>query len=101
VRERVAILHAQEKLAALGDRLPFPHQSAIAGAAPLRELRPRAGRAPWRAIYARVGARFIVLAVGPEALVDRRGFDRAIDAAQRRLAGLQERGGGESQSRRR
>lgn len=84
-RERIALLHAQEKLVALGDGLPYPHQSAVMGSSPLRELRPRAGRSPWRGLYARIGDRFIVLAVCPEAHVDRRGFDRAVRQAGRRL----------------
>jgi len=37
--ERVASVHAVEKLEALGPDLPFPHQSHIEG--PIRELRPR------------------------------------------------------------
>lgn len=85
-----AIQHAREKLVALGDRLPFPHQSAIRQGAPLRELRPRAGRCPWRALYARVDAGFVILAVVPEAQVDPRAFDRGVEAARRRLKALLE-----------
>lgn len=44
--EKLAMDHAIEKLEALGDRLPFPHTSAVKGADRLRELRPRAGRSP-------------------------------------------------------
>lgn len=40
VAERAAMRAAFEKLVALGDKLPFPHQSSIRGAKNLRELRP-------------------------------------------------------------
>jgi hypothetical protein len=88
--DRVAVLHAAEKLAALGPSLPHPHQSDVRGADGLRELRPRAGRSRFRPLYGRVGDAFVILAVGPEALVDRRGFDRTVRAATRRLAEVEE-----------
>ena len=81
--ERVAVVHAVEKLEALGPDLPFPHQSHIEG--PIRELRPRAGRSPWRAFYGRIGDSFVIAAIGPEAQVNRRGFARAVEAAAVRL----------------
>jgi hypothetical protein len=78
--------HAVEKLIALGPQLPFPHQSSVRGAGEgLRELRPRGGRSPWRAIYRREGDAFWIGAVGPEAEADPHGFDRAVRAARRRL----------------
>lgn len=84
--ERAAMIHTVEKLGALGPRLPFPHQSSVRGTAgSLRELRPRAGRSRWRGLYDRRGDTFVVAAIGPEAGVDRRGFDRAVAAALRRL----------------
>lgn len=84
-KERTAIAHAVEKLEILGPKLLFPHQSAVQGGEGLRELRPRAGRSPWRPIYRRVADVFVVLAVGPEAQVDRRKFNRAVSAAKKRL----------------
>ncbi|MHB1510865.1 MAG: type II toxin-antitoxin system RelE/ParE family toxin [Acidimicrobiales bacterium] len=90
VRDQEAIGRAQEKLQALGERLPFPHQSALQGGTPLRELRPRGGRCRWRALYARVDDGFVILAVVPEALVDRRGFDRGVVTARRRLEEIEE-----------
>jgi hypothetical protein len=54
----------------------------------VRELRPRGGRSPWRPLYRRIGDVFVVLAVGPEAQNDRRGFDRAVSAAEERLGEL-------------
>jgi hypothetical protein len=85
--EQVALDHAVEKLAALGPRLPYPHQSAVQGQQGLRELRPRGGRSPWRALYERRGSAFVVGAVAPEAEVNPRGFDRAVRLARRRLEG--------------
>lgn len=83
--ERVAIRHAFEKLEALGDRLPHPHSSAVQGAVSLRELRPRAGRSPWRAFYRRVEDVMVIASIGPEADVNGKGFRRAVKAAGQRL----------------
>jgi hypothetical protein len=92
MRERQAMIAAVEKLEQVGDRLGSPHSSAVKGAgATLRELRPRGGRSPWRAFYRRIGDVMVVGAIGPEAGVDRRGFNRAVDAAVVRLAGFEER----------
>ncbi len=85
--EVVAMLNAAEKLAALGGALGFPHSSAVQGSEleGLRELRPRRGRSRWRPLYVQAGEHtFVVLAVGPEAAVDRRGFERAVRAAKAR-----------------
>jgi hypothetical protein len=84
------MLNAVEKLTVFGPALPFPHSSAIQGAERLRELRPRSGRSPWRGFYRRLGDLLIVAAIGPEAGVDKRGFDRAVAAAITRLAELEE-----------
>jgi hypothetical protein len=85
-KERTAIAHVVEKLEALGPDLPYPHQSAVRGSkGGVRELRPRSGRSPWRPLYRRIGDVFIVLAVGPEAESNRRGFDKAVSAAEERL----------------
>lgn len=88
--DRIAVLHAVEKLAATGPALPHPHQSDVRGQPGLRELRPRAGRSRVRPLYARVGGACVILAVGPEALVDRPGFVRAVRAAQRRRSEVDE-----------
>lgn len=84
--------HAFEKLEIYGDQLPFPHSSRVKGAAWLRELRPRAGRSPWRAFYRRVSGTLVIGAIGPEARVDTRGFGRAVRAAEARLARLEREG---------
>lgn len=83
--ERVAVLNAAQKLEALGPDLGYPHSSAVRDADRLRELRPRAGRSPWRGFYRRFGDVFVLAAVGPEAEVDPRGFKRAVVAAEERL----------------
>jgi hypothetical protein len=79
---------AVDKLREFGPHLPFPHASAVRGneGAGLRELRPRAGRSPWRAIYARRDQTMVVAACGPEAQHDPRGFRRTVEAAAARLA---------------
>lgn len=89
VSERLAIQTAVEKLEALGDRLQFPHQSGVKGSK-VRELRPRAGRSRWRRLYARVRRTFVIVAVAPEAQIDKRRFDRAVAAAEARLSEIKE-----------
>lgn len=83
------MLAAVDKLEAHGDSLRFPHSSSVRNADRLRELRPRAGRSPWRSFYRRVGATPIIAAVGPEASVDLRGFKAAIQRAESRLAEIE------------
>ena len=83
--ERVALDHAVDKLTAFGPQLPFPHQSDVRDGKGLRELRPRAGRSAWRALYQRHLDVFYIAAVGPEAIVDPRGFHRAVASAVRRM----------------
>jgi hypothetical protein len=88
--ERAALINADAKLSAYGSQLGYPHTSAVRGADRLRELRPRAGRSPWRALYRQVEDVFVVAAVGPEAQSDSRGFERAVRRALQRLADLEE-----------
>jgi hypothetical protein len=84
--ERVAIASAVEKLEIFGPNLPFPHQSNVAGAEDLRELRPRAGRSPWRPLYRRVATdAFVIGAIAPEAEENRRRYRRAVRQAEERL----------------
>src|SRR3954452_23819860 len=88
--ERTAVIRAVEKLEAFGPQLGYPHTSAVRGWTGLRELRPRAGRSPWRALYRRVGEVFVIAAIGPEAGSDHRGFDQAARHAGFRLDALDE-----------
>ena len=83
--EQDAMRNAVSKLEAAGDTLGFPHSSRVRGAVDLRELRPRAGRSPWRAFYRRVAEEMIVAAFGTEAGVDPVRFARAVAAATQRL----------------
>lgn len=88
--ERAALASAAEKLRA-DSGLGFPHTSLVrGGVSGIRELRPRRGRSRWRGLYRRVGDAVVLLAVAPEAGVDRRGFDRALAEAGRRLSEIQE-----------
>ncbi|WP_433116471.1 type II toxin-antitoxin system RelE/ParE family toxin [Micromonospora sp. CA-246542] len=88
--ERAAIDHAVEKLESLGPNLGYPHSSNVPSAVNLRELRPRGGRSRWRAFYSGVGAAFVIGAIGPEAGVHRRGFARAVVAAEERIKDVEE-----------
>ena len=88
-REKAALINAEAKLAALGPRLPYPHSSAVQGADRLRELRPRGGRSPWRALYRQVGDEFVIAAISPEARVDPAAFAGACNRAETRLARLE------------
>ncbi len=56
----------------------------------MRELRPRAGRSRWRPIYRRVQPRmFVILAIAPEAQIDKRGFDQKVAYARQRFEELE------------
>lgn len=91
LRERQAMRNAVKKLEAFGQQLGFPYSSAVKGSDRLRELRPRAGRSPWRGFYRQLAEDLTVIgAFGPEASVDPRGFQAAVAAAAVRLAGYKE-----------
>jgi len=83
------MMNALKKLEAGGDSLGAPHTSQVKGST-VRELRPRGGRSPWRALYRRMGDRMVVLAISPEAQVNRRGFDRAVRKAEERATKVKE-----------
>jgi hypothetical protein len=86
VAERGAVMNAIAKLEAFGDQLGWPRTSQVKGSrSGIRELRPRAGRSPWRVLYRRVADAMVLLAVGPEAQHDKRGFARAVRSAEERL----------------
>jgi hypothetical protein len=53
-------------------------------------LRPRGGRSRWRALYRQVAPdTFVILAVGPEAAIDRAAFDAAVKHARQRFEQLE------------
>jgi hypothetical protein len=92
VAERVAIAHVIEKLEVDGPALRSPHQSGVKGeeGSGLRELRPRRGRSRWRPLYRRADeALFAVLAIGPEAEIDKEGYAKAVRLAKQRLRRLE------------
>jgi len=92
VAERVAIAHVIEKLEVDGPALRSPHQSGINGeeGSGLRELRPRRGRSRWRPLYRRADeALFAILAIGPEAEIDKAGYAKAVRFAKQRLKRLE------------
>ncbi len=88
--ERAAVNNAVRKLESLGPALGYPHASAVRSVPNLRELRPRQGRSPWRALYRQVGDVYVVAAVCPEAGSDPRGFTKGYEAAVARLDELEE-----------
>jgi hypothetical protein len=82
----MAMLKALERSELHGDVLGYPHTSAVKGAtATLRELRPRAGRSSWRALYRRIGSELVIGSIGPEANVDTARFRQAVNLATNRL----------------
>jgi hypothetical protein len=88
----VAIAHVTEKLEVDGPALRSPHQSGVKGdeGSGLRELRPRRGRSRWRPLYRRIDeALFVILAIGPEAEVDKVGYAKAVRLAKQRLKPLE------------
>jgi hypothetical protein len=84
-QEKVAMDNALKKLEALGPELGYPYSSAVQQSDSIRELRPRAGRSPWRAFYRRIGDVFLVGSIGAEAQVDARKFNKAVKAAEQRI----------------
>ncbi len=90
VRERTALHNAVVKLQALGPTLGYPHSSAVRSVEQLRELRPRAGRSPWRGLYRQVGETFVLAAIAPEAQHNEKKFQQACRAALDRLREVEE-----------
>ncbi len=89
--EQLSIGRAAVRLEALGSQLPFPHQGAARGTKGLQELRPKNGRSPQRVFYRQIAPEvFKIGAVGPEYLVNRKGFDRSIRLAEERLGEFEE-----------
>jgi hypothetical protein len=83
--ERRAVMTAVAKLEAFGDRLGAPHSSQVKGSqAGIRSYGLGPGTRPG-GCYRRLGGAMVILAVGPEAEHDRRGFDRAVRLAEDRL----------------
>lgn len=79
--DRKAVFNVVQKLKDLGPSLPSPHMKSLKGEVDLFELRPRQGACETRPIYARLGGRFVVLAIAAK----KKDFDRAVVDATRRL----------------
>ncbi|HET9676277.1 MAG TPA: type II toxin-antitoxin system RelE/ParE family toxin [Solirubrobacterales bacterium] len=78
---RKAVFNVVQKLKDLGPDLPSPHMKSLKGKADLFELRPKQGACEARPIYARLGGRFVVLAVAAK----KKDFDRVVMEASDRL----------------
>lgn len=79
--DRKAIFNVVQKLKDLGPDLPSPHMKSLKGEADLFELRPKQGGCEARPIYARLGDRFVVLAIAAK----KKDFDRMVAEASQRL----------------
>lgn len=80
--DRKAVFNVVQKLKDVGPDLPSPHMKSLKGRADLFELRPKQGACEVRPIYARLGQRFMVLAVAAK----KKDFERAVVAAADRLS---------------
>lgn len=79
--DRKAVFNVVQKLMDVGPDLPSPHMKSLKGEADLFELRPKQGACEARLLYARLGRRFMVLAVAAK----KKDFDRAVTEARERL----------------
>ncbi|HET7485508.1 MAG TPA: type II toxin-antitoxin system RelE/ParE family toxin [Solirubrobacterales bacterium] len=79
--DRKAVFNVVQKLKDVGPELPSPHMKSLKGEADLFELRPKQGACEVRPIYARLGQRFMILAVAAK----KKDFERAVVAASDRL----------------
>lgn len=79
--DRKAVFNVVQKLKDVGPDLPSPHMKSLKGEANLLELRPKQGTCEARLIYARLGRRFMVLAVAAK----KKDFDRTVAEARERL----------------
>lgn len=80
--DRKAVFNVVQKLKDVGPDLPSPHMKSLKGEADLFELRPKQGACEVRPIYAKLGQRFMILAVAAK----KKGFERAVVAASDRLS---------------
>jgi hypothetical protein len=84
-RQRKGVLTIVSILRQIGPKIVEPHAKPVQGTNGLWELRPGGGKVIVRPLYARVDeCEFVVLAIGPDAVVDTRGFDSAVKRAQKR-----------------
>lgn len=83
--DRKAVFNVVQKLKDLGPN-PSPHMKSLKGEADLFELRPKQGASAVRPIYARLGNRFVVLAV----VAKKTDFERGVGVATQRLHRLRQ-----------
>lgn len=79
--DRRAVFNVVQKLKDVGPDLPSPHMKSLKGRADLFELRPKQGACEVRSVYARIGQKFMVLAVAAK----KKDFERAVAVASGRL----------------
>jgi hypothetical protein len=79
--DRKAVFNVVQKLKDVGPDLPSPHMKSLKGRADLFELRPKQGTCEVRPIYARLGRKFVVLAIAAK----KKDFERAVMRASDRL----------------
>jgi hypothetical protein len=84
-KQRKGVLTIVDILRQLGPKITEPHMKPVGGTDKLRELRPGGGKTLVRPLYFRFDERtFKILAIAPEAQVDRSGFDSAVQRAKAR-----------------
>jgi hypothetical protein len=84
-KQRKAVLTIVSILRQIGPKIVEPHAKPVRGTNGLRELRPGGGKVTVRPLYARVDEReFVILAIGPDAVVDASGFRSAVNRARSR-----------------
>jgi hypothetical protein len=87
-RQRKGVLTIVSILRQIGPKIVEPHAKPVQGTNGLWELRPGGGKVIVRPLYARVDAReYVILAIGPDAVVDASGFKGAVKRARARAKG--------------
>ena len=85
VQQKKGVLKMADLLRQLGPKMKEPHMKPVQGSSKLRELRPGGGKTLVRPLYFRLDERtFKILALAPEAQVDKPGFNAAVDRATKR-----------------
>jgi hypothetical protein len=83
-QQRKGVLTIVSILRQIGPKIVEPHAKPVHGTSGLWELRPGGGKVIVRPLYARVDERqFVVLAIGPDAVVDASGFRTPSNAHER------------------
>lgn len=84
-KQKQGVLKLADFLRQLGPKIKEPHMKPVQGTKKLAELRPSGGKALVRPLYFRHSeSTFKIVAIAPEAQVDRAGFDAGVRRAQKR-----------------